>query len=197
MTSFSPLPAPPSSLRIALLVGSVRQPRTADALVPWLRTRLSVVPGWQLDVVDLAEADLPTDGPPAGGAPSPVSERLAAADGFVVLTPEYNHSFPAALKHAVDWHHAEWARKPVAFVGYGAGAGGARAVEQLRQVFPELRATTVRDAVLLRQPWERVGDDGSYRPASGEEDALAATAAELTWWARALRAARLDAAEAA
>lgn len=180
-------------LRVVLLVGSVRQPRLAGALATWLSARLSDVPGWTLDVVDLAEVDLPAHGLRAGGAPSPVSDRLAAADAFVVLTPEYNHSFPAALKHAIDWHHSEWARKPVAFVGYGAGAGGARAVEQLRQVFPELRATTVRDAVLLVQPWERLSDDGAYRPTPGEVGALEATAAELSWWAHALRAARAGA----
>lgn len=184
------LSTPVSPLRVALLIGSVRQPRMADALATWLHARLSDVPGWELDVIDLAEADLPAHGLVPGGAPSPVSGRLAAADAFVVLTPEYNHSFPAALKHAIDWHHTEWARKPVAFVGYGAGAGGARAVEQLRQVFPELRATTVRDAVLLRQPWERLSADGEFQPDAGEEAALDATAAELSWWARALQAAR-------
>lgn len=182
-----------SSLRIALVVGSVRQPRLADALTAWLQVRLSAVPGWTLDVIDLAEVDLPAHGIRPGGAPSPVSDRLAAADGFVVLTPEYNHSFPAALKHAIDWHFTEWARKPVAFVGYGAGAGGARAVEQLRQVFPELRATTVREAVLLSQPWESLAADGGFQPSTGEEAALEATAAELSWWARALQTARAGA----
>jgi hypothetical protein len=72
---------------------------------------------------------------------------IDAADAFVVVTPEYNHSYPASLKHAIDMAHGEWNTKPVAFVSYGGISGGLRAVEALRLVFAELHATTIRDTV--------------------------------------------------
>ncbi len=73
------------------------------------------------------------------------------------------------------------------FVGYGASSGGCRAVEQLRQVFPELRATTIREAVLLNRPWERCNQEGRFIQRAEESAALQATIEELGWWARALR----------
>lgn len=163
----------------------------ANPLTQWLRSELADIAWLELDVIDLAEVELPSEQvSPGGGAPSPVAHRLAAADGFLVLTPEYNHSFPAALKNAIDWHFDEWAYKPVAFVGYGAGSGGIRAVEQLRLVFPELRATTTREAVLLSSPWEQLDRDGRFDASASTRQALAATMEELRWWADTLRAGR-------
>ncbi len=173
-------------IRIVLIVSSVRSHRVADPVLRWLREQTLRHEWLDLDVVDLAEVDLPPEHL-APGVRSPISGRLAEADGFLVLTPEYNHSFPAALKNAIDWHFDEWAFKPVAFVAYGAGSGGIRAVEQLRLVFPELRATTVRNAVLLPFPWLQVTDDGSFEPDATAGDALEATLTELRWWATTLR----------
>jgi NAD(P)H-dependent FMN reductase len=94
------------------------------------------------------------------------------------------------LKNAIDWHFAEWAYKPVAFVGYG-GSGGIRAIEQLRAVFPELRATTVRESVLLPMAWEHLDADGRFVPPPGTVQALHAMMNELHTWARTLRSLRL------
>ena len=73
----------------------------------------------------------------------PWAEKVASADGFIVVTPEYNHGYPAVLKSALDAVHGEWGKKPIAFVGYGAEGGGARCVEQLRQVAVELQMVPV------------------------------------------------------
>jgi NAD(P)H-dependent FMN reductase len=106
-----------------------------------------------------------------------------------VVTPEYNHSFPASLKNVLDWHHTEWQAKPVGFVSYGGLSGGLRAVEQLRPVFAELHAVTVRDAVSFHMAWERFGEDGAPK-----DDASVAAAKvlldQLGWWGNALREAR-------
>jgi NAD(P)H-dependent FMN reductase len=176
-------------LRIVLIVSSVRSTRLADPLLTWLRERLTSLAWLDVDVIDLAHVDLPQE-KLVPGESSPISDRLATADGFLVLTPEYNHSFPASLKNAIDWHFDEWAYKPVAFVSYGAGSGGSRAVEQLRQVFPELRATTVRHAVQLNAPWTHLSDDGRFSPGSDVDAALGTTMDELRWWASALREGR-------
>lgn len=134
-----------------------------------------------------------------GGTPSPetaaalaeVSPRLAAADAFVIVTPEYNHSFPAALKNLIDWHYTQWQAKPVGFVSYGGLGGGLRAVEQLRLVFAELHAMTVRDSVSLHGPWSGLAEDGTPRDATVCEGAAKGMLGQLAWWGRALRAARV------
>ncbi|WP_410579523.1 NADPH-dependent FMN reductase [Amycolatopsis sp. lyj-108] len=181
-----------SPLRLAVIIGSVRHERFADAITGWLLTELAAIDGLEVDPIDLADIDLPLQGTQPGGTETVISDRLRVADAYLVVTPEYNHSFPAALKNAIDWHFSEWAYKPVAFVGYGAGSGGIRAIEQLRLIFPELRATTIRDAVLLNAPWNRLGPNG-YEGTEGERGALVATMTELGWWARTLRAGRVAA----
>ncbi|MEU9664026.1 NAD(P)H-dependent oxidoreductase [Streptomyces bobili] len=185
-------------LRVAVIVGSVREGRQGRAVTDWFLGAAAGHDDLSFDVVDLADLDLPLVMPGWGGTPSPetvaalagVSPRLAAADAFVVVTPEYNHSFPAALKNFVDWHHPEWQAKPVGFVSYGGLAGGIRAVEQLRLVFAELHATTVRDSVSLHGPWSGLGEDGAPRDAAVCEGAAKGMLSQLAWWGRALRTAR-------
>ncbi|MCF6467824.1 NAD(P)H-dependent oxidoreductase [Nonomuraea sp. MG754425] len=177
-------------LRIAVVIASVRRPRLADPLAAWLERELTTIDWLDLDLVDLAAVSLPMhEMRPGGAAASPIAGRLADADGFVFLTPEYNHSFPASLKNAIDWHFTEWAYKPVAFVGYGA-SGGIRAVEQLRAVLPELRATTVRESVLIPMAWEHLDGGGRFVPPPGTAQALHATMTELRTWADGLRSVR-------
>lgn len=177
-------PLTDDTLRIALVIGSVRRQRLADAILPWLEDRLAHLDWLELDVVDLAAEHLD---PRILRGGSPISDRLHQADGFVVLTPEYDHSYPAALEHAIDTHYAEWSYKPVGFVSYGAGSGGIRAVEHLRGVFAELYATTIRNGVPLVAPWSHLDDDGWFRPPAHAAEALEATMAELRCWALALR----------
>jgi len=176
----------PPNLDLMLIVGSVRTGRTADAILPWLRPRLDRLDWADLDVLDLAEVDLD----PAMGQPSPVAARVHSADAFVVLTPEYNHGYPAVLKLAIDAHREEWEHKPVSFVAYGAGSGGVRAVEQLRVVLPELHATTTRNAVTIANPWDHLDDDGRFVAPDHVDAALDATMEDLRWWATTLRAGR-------
>ncbi|GAA0961389.1 NAD(P)H-dependent oxidoreductase [Actinocorallia libanotica] len=178
------------SLTVAVIVGSTRQGRFAETVSTWFTTRAKAHDGLRLDVIDLHDAGIPdrlTDDPPA--AVQAVSPRLAAADAFVVITPEYNHSYPASLKALIDWHFTEWQAKPVAFVSYGGISGGLRAVEHLRAVFAELHAVTIRDGVAFPHCWSRFDDTGS--PADPHADqAVEKTLDQLTWWAQALRDAR-------
>ncbi|WMX46949.1 NADPH-dependent FMN reductase [Streptomyces roseicoloratus] len=185
-------------LRVVVLVGSVRDGSTAPAIAAWFTGVAEQYGGLELDVLDLAGVDLPLAMPAWGGLPSDrataaldgVTPRLAAADAFVVVTPEYNHSFPAALKNVIDWHRPEWPAKPVGFVSYGGIGGGLRAVEQLRLVFAEMHATTVRDSVSLHGPWSAFGEDGAPRDAAVTEGAAKGMLGQLVWWGRALRTAR-------
>ncbi|MYR56721.1 NADPH-dependent FMN reductase, partial [Streptomyces sp. SID625] len=141
--------APGAPLKVTLVLGSNRHGRFGPVVADWLLTHLRARAGLAVEVVDVADtAALPTSldpGPQARAALAEITPKLAGADAFVVLTPEYNHSVPAGLKNLIDWHFAEWQAKPVALASYGGLAGGLRAVEHLRQIFAELHAVTVRD----------------------------------------------------
>ncbi|MFJ2471583.1 NADPH-dependent FMN reductase [Streptomyces sp. NPDC087659] len=186
---------PAAPLRLALVVGSNREGRFAPVVADWFLGRADAREDFTIDVVDLAEVDLPTA---LSGSPRPavraelakVSPRLAAADAFVVLTPEYNHSFPAALKSLIDWHYTEWQAKPVGFLSYGGVSGGLRAVEQLRQVFAEMHAVTVRDTVSFRNAGEQFDSEGRHRDPAAPEAAVKTMLDQLAWWGSALREAK-------
>lgn len=137
-------------LHVALVIGSNRHGRFGPVVADWLLDRLRDRDDLVPEIVDVAETDLPmtmAPSPEVTAALASVTPKLASVDAFVVLTPEYNHSYPAGLKNLIDWHFTEWQAKPVALVSYGGISGGLRAVEHLRQVFAELHAVTVRDTV--------------------------------------------------
>jgi NAD(P)H-dependent FMN reductase len=182
---------PERRLRVAIIIGSTRQGRIGPAVADWFAGQAAGRGDLDVDVIDLAEARLPeilpVDGGPRPRAVRDLAPWLAAADAFVIVTPEYNSSFPAALKNAIDWYRDEWRAKPVGFVCYGGPAGGLRAVEQLRLVFAELDATCVRQNVSLRDHRALFG--GASRPAArtGCDAAAGALLGQLSWWAEALR----------
>lgn len=196
-TPYAPKRVDAGPLPIAVIVASIRAGRFAPVVRRWLDGRLAAREDVAATTVDLADVALPDVLPDFGQAPPPaaldrlrlITPRLRAADAFVIVTPEYNHSFPASLKTAIDWHHAEWHAKPVAFVSYGGRAGGLRAVEHLRGVLAELHAVTIREGVSFH-------DAGRQFPGGEPRDPEACAAAadrmldQLTWFGRALRAAR-------
>ncbi|GLY46861.1 NAD(P)H-dependent oxidoreductase [Lentzea sp. NBRC 102530] len=180
-------------VRLALIVGSAREQSTSATIARWFADEVRTRPEFELDVLHLADFPLTTSGPSwqPGQAERDVLAtsvpRLSEAEAFVVVTPEYNRSFPAALKNFIDWHLTEWRAKPVGFVSHGGGIGaGLRAVEQLRLVFAELRATTVRESVSFRGGATAFDGD---RPRDEADAKLAVTALldELAWWSLALR----------
>jgi NAD(P)H-dependent FMN reductase len=179
-------------LRVALIIGSTRQGRFAPTVAQWFADLAGRREDLAIDVVDLAEAQLPdtltnTPGPKV----ETLSQRLSVAEAFVVVTPEYNHSFPAPLKNAIDWYSKEWRAKPIAFVSYGGLAGGLRAVEQLRLVFAELHAVTIRDTVSFHGVWSQFDAAGRLQNSDGSEKAAKAMLDQLAWWGMALREARI------
>lgn len=178
-----------SPARLAVLIGSVRSGRIGPAVADWFLQRLKDHPGFAPDVIDLAELDLPArlDG---SGATADFTGRVAAAEAFVVVTPEYNHGYPGPLKNAIDSANEQWWAKPVGFVCYGGMAGGLRAVEQLRLVFAELHAVTLRDVVSLRHAYDLIDEACGFCPPQGAEAALEVLLARLHWWAVSLRSAR-------
>lgn len=183
-------------IRLAVITGSVRDGRFGPTVGGWFADQVRQLEQFDLDVIDLAESStlLPLTlagerSAEAQQALDALSPRLDAAEAFVVITPEYNHSYPAGLKNVIDWHYHQWQAKPIGFVSYGGMAGGLRAVEHLRQVFAELHAVGIRDTVSFYGGSTAFADG---RPKDAEAPAAAARAmlGQLTWWALALREAR-------
>ncbi|HEY0474751.1 MAG TPA: NAD(P)H-dependent oxidoreductase [Kribbella sp.] len=182
-------------LQLAVIIGSTRHGRFGPTVADWF-VRQAVRRGdFAVDLIDLANADLPATlsdtGEPTPATVAVLAPRLAAADAFAVVTPEYNCGFPAPLKTALDWYYEEWHAKPVGIIAYGRESGGLYAVAQLRQVFNELQAVTIRNAVTMPCYWEQFAADGSWpRPGAGYDAAAKLLLDQLVWWAHALRDAR-------
>ncbi|PJN36127.1 NADPH-dependent FMN reductase [Streptomyces sp. CB02959] len=175
---------------LAVIVGSTREGRFAPVITEWFTRHLSAShPHVTVDVIDL-DAVRPYELRYGSEEFIAYAKRVEQADAFVVVTPEYNHSFPAPLKHAVDLLRAEWQAKPVGFVSYGGISGGLRAVEQLRLVFAELHATTVRETVSFALTTGPFDEDGQLHDPAPPAQAADALLNQLEWWAVALREAR-------
>ncbi|MDT0266998.1 NAD(P)H-dependent oxidoreductase [Streptomyces sp. DSM 44915] len=171
-------------LRLAVLVGSTREGRVGEAVGAWVLARVEGRDDLVAEAVDLADYVFPARFPEEPTAEMcRFARAIDAAEGFVVVTPEYNGGYPASLKQAVDYAYDEWHAKPVGFVSYGHGGCGQFAVAGLRLVFNELRTVPVRDCVAI----------DLAAPLGGPAHAAAADAmlAELRWWGLALREAKL------
>ncbi|WP_405780976.1 NADPH-dependent FMN reductase [Streptomyces sp. NBC_00859] len=182
-------------LNLTVVVASNRAGRFGPTVADWFLSHVRPRADLTLDVVDLAEVDLPTalsrnPPPEVRDVLARVGPQLDSADAFVVLTPEYNHSFPASLKNLIDWHFGQWQAKPVGFVSYGGVSGGLRAVEQLRQVFAELHAVTVRDTVSFHHAHGHFDEDGTHKDPQAAEAAAKVMLDQLVWWGLALRDAK-------
>lgn len=178
-------------IRVAIIIGSTRDGRFGPTVARWFAEQAAQRDDLVVDLVDLVEMDLPAAYPKDFGAEvRAFLARLDEADAFVVVTPEYNHGYPAALKQAIDLGRREWQAKPVGFVSYGGMSGGLRAVEQLRQVFAELHAVTVRDTVSFHNFPQQFDPAGQPLDPVGTGAAAKKMLDQLAWWAAALKTAR-------
>ncbi len=174
------------TFKIAVLIGSARQGRVADRVMKWLMPELRRYPDFVYHVLDARDFE-------AADKADPTYEIVIRnADAVIVVTPEYNHSFPAPLKAMIDALGEPWHRKPVAFVSYGGISGGLRAVEQLRLVFAELSMVTIRETVSISSPWSALNPEGVASDPDYLAAALVRLMGSLLWWTRALKAARAD-----
>ncbi|MBB1049873.1 MULTISPECIES: NADPH-dependent FMN reductase [Dietzia] len=179
--------------RVAVVSSSVRDGRVGPTIADWVVTTLERSSGIEADVIDLAQITLPDDSQlyPGGGPRSEVAARIDAAEAFVFVTPEYNHSYPASLKRLIDWHYGEWKLKPATIVAYGV-QGGYSAIEHLRGVLAELNMVTTRRCLGLPAPWQHLDDASRFAPDESVTERLKVTLAELEWWAGVLTDARSD-----
>ncbi|MFD8807071.1 NADPH-dependent FMN reductase [Streptomyces sp. NPDC059597] len=184
-------------LNIAVVIGSVREGRFGPTVARWFIKQAEQREDISVELVDLVDYPLPLEKATPGDPPDEetanlrqaLATRLGRADAFVVVTPEYNNTIPAALKNAIDWIFDEWAAKPVGFVSYGGMSGGLWAVSHLRHVFTELHAVPLREQLIFHQVWNRFDGDAP-RDAEDSEVAAKTLLNRLVWWAEALRSAR-------
>jgi NAD(P)H-dependent FMN reductase len=188
-------------LKVAIIIGSTRPGRKADAVANWVFDIATRRGDATYEIVDIADFDLPLldePMPPSMGQYSRPhthgwAARIADFDAFVFVTPEYNHSMPGALKNAIDYLFREWNDKAAGFVGYGS-VGGARAVEQLRLVMGELKVADVRASVALSL-FTDFENFTVFKPQPGQEKAVEAMLGDLIPWGRALQTMRLEASQ--
>ena len=142
--------------RIGIILGSTRPNRNGEQVARWVFDVASQRTDAEFELVDLRDHPLPHLDEPmpaslaqyANDHTKEWSQTIASFDGFVIVTPEYNHGTSGVLKNAIDYLYAEWNNKAVGFVSYGA-VGGARAAEHLRLVAGELQMADVRQQVAL------------------------------------------------
>jgi len=156
--------------KIHVILGSIREGRAGVNVAKWFMEAMKDYKDAELELVDLKDYPLPLfddavlPGMRQGLHKNPAVQKwldkVNSADGYIIITPEYNHGYPSALKNALDFPYKEWGNKAVGFVSYGGGAGGGRAVEQLRQVAGELHLYDVRDQVLIPMIWSAFDKDG-------------------------------------
>ncbi|GCE50500.1 NAD(P)H-dependent FMN reductase [Thermosporothrix hazakensis] len=185
---------------ILVIFGSTRQGRRGEAVANWLMDRLTLRTDATFEFVDLRDVSLPFfDSPasPVHGHIAPEAEQWAEqveqADGFIFVTPEYNHGYSAVLKNAIDHLYSQWAHKPAAIVSYGGFAAGYRAAEQLRQVLIELKMVPIREqvGVSLVPNWVPNVSDASTSPGGAFLNrSFNGMMTELLWWATTLIPAR-------
>ncbi|MCS5478160.1 NAD(P)H-dependent oxidoreductase [Corynebacterium sp. YIM 101645] len=178
--------------RIAIVVGSTRPNRNARDVAEWVHQNAPQGGDAEYELVDIADFNLPLldePMPPAMGQyenehTKVWAEKVASFDGYIFVTPEYNHSVPAALKNAVDYLYAEWNNKAIGFVSYGS-AGGTRAVEAWRLIAAELQMADVRAQVFLSFSTDFNGMT-EFAPTDGATGALQGVFEQVAAWAKAL-----------
>lgn len=185
------------SLKIGVIIGSNRPTRNGEKIAAWFMEQVKDTPEVEFQLIDLAEIDLPfldePNVPALGNYQKESTQKWSALieplDGFVLVAAEYNHGYTAVLKNALDTLYSEWAKKPVAFVGYGA-LGAVAAIEQLVNITAQLgMVPQPSTAVKVIQSWGAFDDEGQFDE-SLVHGKIAGLVANLVWWAQVLQAAR-------
>ncbi|RBQ18307.1 NADPH-dependent FMN reductase [Spongiactinospora rosea] len=178
--------------RIGIILGSAREHRNSEQVAGWVLQYAELRDDATFDLIDLRDHPLPLfdeQFPPAMGRYQNEHTKrwasvIASYDGFIIVTPEYNHGIPAVLKNAIDFVFAEWANKAVGFVSYGV-AGGARAVEHLRSIAGNLHLADVRQQVALNL-FTEFEDMTVFKPGDHNLEPLETMIGQVVAWSAAL-----------
>lgn len=182
------------SVKIGIVIASTRPTRVGKKVADWFHSQIKDSQDVELEIIDLLEENLPflsePESPASGNyeqeSTKKWSAKISGLDGFIFVTPEYNHAYPAPLKNAIDTLFHEWNKKPAAFVGYG-GLGGGRAIEQLIPVVARVGmvplATTTFNVLNV---WTAFDENGNIKDENtmGNIEKLVEN---LVWWTNQLK----------
>lgn len=179
--------------RIGIIIGSTRPNRVGESVAQWVYEQAKKRTDAEFELVDIRDYELPLLDEPIPPSQHKYSKDhtkrwasvIGSFDGFVFVTPEYNHGISGALKNAIDFVYAEWNNKAAGFVGYGS-VGGTRAVESLRLVMGELQVADVRAQVALSL-YTDFENFTQFKPAQHHEKSLGNVFGQVIAWANALR----------
>lgn len=185
-------------MKITILTGSNRPGRFNIQPAQWITNIAKKNTNIEASLVDLQELSLPfldeaipaSQNKYANEHTKAWSKIIGESDGFIFVTPEYNHSYSAVLKNAIDYLFVEWNYKPVAFVSYGALVAGARAVEHLRGIAGELKMYDIREQVMFPNYWEQLDEKGHYKFNERNNDSAEALLNTLVFWAKQMKRGR-------
>jgi NAD(P)H-dependent FMN reductase len=182
---------------ILVILGTNRTARNGRKVADWFMGFAQSDNRFNLELVDLAELNLPWLDEPL---PSKLStdyaydhtrawsKKIAQADGYILVTSEYNHSYPAVLKNAIDYLYYEWGQKPVGFIGYGVEYGH-RAIEHLRQIAVKLHMAPMSHQVEIHI-FKQMDEDGTFTASESNIRQAKTILDQLAWWTSALSSAR-------
>jgi NAD(P)H-dependent FMN reductase len=181
-------------LKIQIILGSTREGRFGIKVANWVLEQAKKRSDFEVELIDLKDwpmpffndPKLPSSGEYSYDYTKKWSEKISQAAGFLIITPEYNHGYPAVLKNALDLLYREWNKKAVGFISYGGAVGGSRAIKQLRQVVVELQMVSTSEALYLIKVREQFDEAGNIKDLS-LNDRLGKLFDQLVWWTRAAR----------
>src|SRR5580704_15357793 len=189
-------------MTISVIIGSIRQGRFSEKPAQWIFQQLRKREAIEARLLDLRDFPMPffdQPMPPAMPGRPPYehdvvkkwTEQIAASDGFIFVTSEYNYGPPAVLKNAIDWVYPEWNRKAAAFVSFG-GLGGARSVQQLRETAIELQLAPIHSSVHIPVAtlWAHFQGGDVDKELAELETPAKVMIDDLLWWTTALKTAR-------
>lgn len=188
-------------LKIKIIVGSSRQSRFGTQPAEWIASLTTNTKDVAYELIDLKDLNLPM----FDEAVSPMMNQytneqqiswgkvVGDSDGFIFVTPEYNHSITAVLKNAIDFLYAEWKFKPAGIVSYGANPGGARAVEHLKSILTALGVYPMGgEQLTINNYWTQLNDQGKFQPTAEQEKAAKSIIKDVTFWAGEMKTARAN-----
>lgn len=184
-------------LKIAIIIGSTRPGRNGEAVARWVHEIAQKRGDAEYELVDIADFNLPLLDEPIPASMGQYtkphtlawSAKIGSFDGYVFVTPEYNHATTGALKNAIDYLFHEWKDKAAGFVSYGGLSGGARAVENLRLILGELHVADVRTQVLLSLLTD-FENYSVFKPAPQHENTANTMLDQVLAWSGALKTLR-------
>lgn len=189
-------------MNILVVLGSIREGRSGDKVSSWvIEESKKRNPEFNYELIDLKDYPMKLyeeskhpamlNGNTSDKIANKWIKKVKDADGFIFVTPEYNHLPSSVLKNAIDYPYNEWAKKPIAYVSYGGASGGSRVVELLRLAAIEQHMIPIRESVVIQFVGQKIKDN-KLIPDGYMENALNSTFEELEWWVKLMKSARSE-----